>query len=70
VHDSFGCHATDVPMLSACIREAFVSLYVDNDPMQNFLMEAQELTADPLPQTPAKGALDVSEVRSSEFFFA
>ena len=70
VHDSFGCHASDVPMLSACIREAFVSLYVDNDPMQNFLMEAQELTEDPLPQRPAKGSLDVSEVRSSEFFFA
>lgn len=70
VHDSFGCHACDIPMLSACIREAFVSLYVDNDPMQNFLLEAQELTTDPLPSVPSKGSLDVTAVRDSEFFFS
>jgi DNA-directed RNA polymerase len=70
VHDSFGCHASDVPMLSACIREAFVALYVDNDPMENFLLEAQELTEDPLPSLPPKGSLDVTAVRNSEFFFS
>ena len=70
VHDSFGCHASDVPMLSACIREAFVALYVDNDPMENFLLEAQELTEDPLPSLPEKGSLDVTAVRESEFFFS
>jgi len=70
VHDSFACHASDVPMLGACIREAFVDLYVNNDPLASFLSEVQELTQDDLPPLPEKGTLDVEQVRDSEFFFS
>ena len=70
VHDSFATHASDIPMLNACIRESFVTLYVENDPLDCFLTEVSELTQDELPSLPSKGTLDVELVKSSEFFFA
>lgn len=71
IHDSFGCHAADVQMLGACLRETFVQLYVENDPLQMFKDQAEELmNGKKLPDLPTKGKLDVSLVKDSEFFFA
>ena len=70
IHDSFGCHASDIPMLSACLREAFIDLYVANDPFELFRLQTQLLTETVLPMPPAKGSLDLTDVRNSEFFFA
>jgi DNA-directed RNA polymerase len=70
VHDSFGCHAADIPMLSACLREAFIELYLHNDPLENFRLETQALTETALPMPPAQGSLDLEAVRKSEFFFS
>jgi DNA-directed RNA polymerase, mitochondrial len=70
IHDSFGSHAADIPMLSACLRETFIELYLDNDPLEMFLNQTQILTNAELPELPAKGTLDISSVRNSEFFFA
>lgn len=70
IHDSFGCHAADVEMLGACLRETFVELYVDNDPLQRFKEEGEALVGKELPALPPKADLDVTQVRDSEFFFA
>lgn len=70
IHDSFGCHAADVEMLGACLRETFVELYVDNDPLLRFKAEGEALVGKELPALPEKGELDVTQVRDSEFFFA
>jgi DNA-directed RNA polymerase len=70
IHDSFGCHAADVEMLGACLRETFVELYVDNDPLLRFKSEGEALVGKELPALPEKGELDVTLVRDSEFFFA
>jgi DNA-directed RNA polymerase len=70
IHDSFGCHAADIPMLSACLRRAFLDIYVGNDPLEAFRSEAQKLTTTVLPVAPQKGTLDLSLVKNSEFFFA
>lgn len=70
IHDSFGCHAADVEMLGACLRETFVELYVDNDPLLRFKAEGEALVGKELPALPEKGGLDVTQVRDSEFFFA
>ena len=70
IHDSFGCHAADVEMLGACLRETFVELYVDNDPLLRFKAEGEALVGRELPALPEKGELDVTQVRDSEFFFA
>lgn len=76
IHDSFGCHAADVDVLHACIREAFVEQYTP-DVLQRFKEEiaeqlttyAPELVAE-LPDVPAKGTLDLDAVRDAAYFFA
>ena len=70
IHDSFGTHAADIPMLSACLRETFIELYLDNNPLEMFRTQTQTLTDSPLPEPPEKGNLDLTGVRNSEFFFA
>ncbi len=70
IHDSFGCHAADVEMLGACLRETFIELYVENDPLQKFKDEGELLIDRELPDLPPKGDFDVTQVRESEFFFA
>lgn len=70
IHDSFGCHAADVDMLGACLRETFVDLYVNHDPFAAFKAEGEAFAACELPAMPAKGDLDVTQVLDSEFFFA
>lgn len=70
IHDSFGCHASDVEMLGACLRETFVDLYVNHDPLSMFKQEGEAFAKAELPDLPAKGDLDVSQVLGSEFFFA
>jgi len=70
IHDSFGTHAADIPLLSACLREAFIELYLDNNPLEMFRTQTQTLTNQLLPEPPEKGDLDLTSVRNSEFFFA
>ena len=70
IHDSFGCHAADIPMLNACIRQAFVDLYEDYDPLADFKLQTEQAANINLPPLPDKGDLDVKVVINSEFFFA
>ena len=70
VHDSFGCHAADIPMLNACIRRAFVDLYDEYDPLADFKLQTEQAANINLPPVPDKGDLDVTVVKDSEFFFS
>jgi len=70
IHDSFACHAADIHVLNACIRESFYQLYEYNDPLKTFREEAQLLTDTELPELPQKGTLDLTEVIESDFFFS
>ena len=74
VHDSYGTVAADVPMMSACLRKAFVQLYTERDPLAEFRVDIAGMLSDKalekLPELPPKGTLDVSLVEKSDFFFA
>jgi DNA-directed RNA polymerase len=74
IHDSFGTHAADTDMLAACLREAFVNLYSELDVIEDFreqiIRQVDEADEKQVPSIPAKGDLDIQEVRSSDFFFA
>lgn len=70
IHDSFGCHASDVEMLGACLRETFIDLYQNHDPLQMFKDQCEALIGKPMPDLPPKGSLDLTEVKHSEFFFS
>jgi DNA-directed RNA polymerase len=74
IHDSFGTHAADTAMLAACLREAFVDLYHEKDVLGDFrdqiMRQVDPSNQKQIKPVPAKGELDVSVVRQSDFFFA
>jgi len=68
VHDSFGVHASDMPVfLNECIKPAFIEMYQAN-PLEAFKaglpsgLEVSEL--------PEQGKLVLEDVLESEFFFS
>ena len=72
VHDSYACHASDAPVLAVTLRETFVSMYEDQDVLQDFADEVKAILPDDveLPEIPAKGSLDLSKLLDSLYFFA
>lgn len=73
VHDSYGTLAADMPELRRSLREAFVEMYEQNDVLKQFLDEVSgvpEMEGKTFPPMPERGALDLSGVLRSDFFFA
>uniref|UniRef100_A0AAU7J861 DNA-directed RNA polymerase n=1 Tax=Xanthomonas phage MK21 TaxID=3148942 RepID=A0AAU7J861_9CAUD len=66
VHDDFGAHCADAPMLYSVIREEFVRMYASHNPMQEFQQRYPQCTG-PLP---SPGTLDIQDVLDSPFFFS
>lgn len=72
VHDSYGTHASDMQVLAACIRHAFVTMYEEHDVLDALHSTLQSQLPDGviLPPPPPKGTLDIRSVLDSDFFFA
>lgn len=71
VHDSYGTHACDAPVLARVLREEFVAMY-ERPVLEQFKMEL-ELQLPPgetLPDLPEPGTLDLRQVIESQYFFA
>ena len=64
IHDSFGTHAADTGVLFNVLRDEFVKMYQNNDPLQDFA-DKYSLSAPPV-----KGKLDLEEVRNSLYVFS
>lgn len=64
IHDDFGCHASDAARFACLIRETFVAMYEQHDPL-TALAEAYDL-----PKPPSRGRLDLRQVLESRYFFA
>lgn len=64
IHDSFGTHAADTAVLYTVLRDEFVLMYENNDPLTEFANKYN------LPPVPDKGKLDLSGVRQSLFVFS
>lgn len=69
IHDDFGVHAADTVKWHKIIREQFVLLHTDFDVLAEFKSQHEELYDIELPDLPAKGDLDLSEVLQSPYFF-
>lgn len=65
IHDDYGTHAADADTFYRIIREQFLKLYQENDP----LAQLRELYP-ALPTPPESGALDLSQVLLSQFAFS
>lgn len=72
IHDSYGTLAPDMDDLSHTLRNAFVTMYEQHDPLEELRVSVGELVGPKgqLELVPAKGSLDLNEVRNSTFFFA
>lgn len=74
IHDSFGTHAADTQLFSACIRNAFVDLYTEVDVLEDFrqqiIRQVGEEDMSKIPPVPSKGHLDLELIKQSDFAFA
>lgn len=68
IHDDYGTHACNTDRLHKHIREAFVYIYTNHDPLAAFA-EVQAQLGHAMPELPAKGTLDINDVLRSEYFF-
>jgi DNA-directed RNA polymerase len=77
VHDSYWTHACDLPHLSRILREQFVDLYTNYDPLtelkeqweEQFFLDLRRHGVR-LPDPPQRGKLDLKEVLKSDYFFS
>lgn len=75
IHDSYGCHAADVDIMTALIRETFVDIYEINwlERLEDDLRRVSSRTSHLIPdhkEFVTVGDFNVSDVLRSEFFFA
>lgn len=70
IHDSLATHACDVDSMHTVIREQFVKLYTENNPLQVVADAAVAAGADLTGiEMPEPGTLDLRQVLDSPFFF-
>lgn len=65
IHDDYGTHAADAEALYQIIREQFVLMYEQHDPIKAFA-ERYPVVAAP----PERGSLDIRQVLDSPYFFS
>jgi len=71
IHDSFGTHAGNVPVLVQVLRETLVAQYTDHDALAALRAWALEHHPDlVLPDPPAKGTFPLSEVFVADYAFS
>lgn len=74
IHDSFGTHASETEKFSKILRSAFVEMYETNDVLEQFKSDMLEIIPDDkkksLPKNLEIGSLSLSDLHSSDFFFA
>jgi len=69
IHDDFGTHAADCGKLHWAIREAFVEMYSENNPLSDFKAKNEGLFGITLPEIPPSGSLNIAQVIDSLYFF-
>ena len=73
IHDSFGTHAADTDRLIGLLRETFVAQYRPDllaELHAEIVAQLPPEAADLVPQPPALGSLDLTEVLASQYLFS
>jgi DNA-directed RNA polymerase len=65
IHDDYGTHAADAEKLYRIIREQFVSMYENHDPIAAFKARYPQIA-----EPPSRGTLDIRDVLTSPYFFS
>jgi DNA-directed RNA polymerase len=69
VHDSYGVHAQNVPLMNKLIRQQFLEIY-KQPVLEQFIDEQIDRTGIDLPSFEKYGELDIDKVLESEYFFS
>ena len=70
VHDSYWTHAGDTDEMNMLLRESFIDLYETNI-LEDLMMSLKcRFPGVEFPEIPQRGELDMSEVKSSLYFFS
>jgi DNA-directed RNA polymerase len=69
-HDSYAVHAGDVDLLNKVLREQFIRVHEEFTLAGLFEQWKRQAPDIEVPPPPACGALDLGEVRKSEYFFS
>lgn len=73
VHDSYGCHASDIEVMSTQLRRAFIDQYsvdVLGAFREQMIKLLPEKLQEKIPPCPPMGSLDLTAVMASDYFFA
>lgn len=77
IHDSYGTHAADMPLLAIILREVFVEQYsIDvltefrDGIVEQLVTAGYPKIAAKLPPVPTQGTLDLQGILESQYFFA
>lgn len=70
IHDSYGCHASMAGLMAQALREEFVRMYSEQDVLAGLKTDFEDAAGCELPPLPPRGALDLSKVIESPYFFA
>jgi DNA-directed RNA polymerase len=70
VHDSYWCHAADIPRMNKILRQQFVELH--SSPLIDNLNEnfVSRYPHEKFPEIPGKGTFPLDEVKNSTYFFS
>ena len=69
IHDDFGTHACSTEDFHRVIREQFVGMYTQHEPLHELKAEIERDTGCVLPSVPKYGSLDIADVLKSKYFF-
>jgi DNA-directed RNA polymerase len=69
IHDSFGCHAPLIAELRKQTQKEFYKMHSENL-LEKFRSDIQSKLGIQLPPAPVVGALNISDVLESEYFFS
>lgn len=69
IHDDYGTYAADTDTMHRIIREQFVKLYTEHNPLHDFKAEHEKTCTHELPEIPKTGTLDMHGVLNSLYFF-
>ena len=70
IHDDFGTHAGNTEEFRDTIRQTFVNMYKNSEPLHDLYVScALILETGDLPAVPEYGTLDLDDILDSEYFF-
>lgn len=69
IHDSFGCPMAHVGLMRDILRESVVDMY-QSDYLNEWKESVEKYSGLEMPEPPAKGSFNVTEILQSDFFFS